>query len=198
MENKPRLVLHLCFYTYWENCGGVKNHVLISGRVLKPIILTLTWSVLKHVAFSLCIEDNATGSNRKILSTFLYFGHVTHYFTEIMCRHCKLRLSMSTLDNILDHCKMCQSMQKKFSYQCYQCEYETKYRNDMRKHVRRYIGDMPFLCSYCDFKSVTKGNMLIHIRKHTGEKPYKCGFCPYTAACVKLLYRHNKKRHNVS
>lgn len=102
---------------------------------------------------------------------------------------------MDSLDDVLDHCNQCGYMQKQSKFKCFRCNYEANHKNDMRKHVRRYFGDIPFQCSYCDFKSVNKSSLLIHIRKHTREKPYFCNVCSYKSSNMNTIKRHYKIRH---
>jgi hypothetical protein len=131
-------------------------------------------------------------------NNYFYTCDFSDLFSDIVCENCNSIIPIETLDDILDHCRMCKLIRKQCLYKCYACTYQTKFRNDMRRHIRGlHTGDLPYKCSHCDFKSVKKSNLEIHVRKHTGEKPYECGFCIFTTSCSKSLNRHIKNRHTL-
>jgi len=66
-------------------------------------------------------------------------------------------------------------------YSCAMCEYKTRYKSDLTKHMKSVHGGIKKMCKECG-KHVS--NMSEHVRFiHTQTRNYKCSHCEY--ACVK-------------
>ena len=52
-----------------------------------------------------------------------------------------------------------------------------------------------YACPFCQFTTKRKDVMKRHICTHTGKKPYKCSFCSYSAVQNSDLKSHFKRRH---
>ncbi len=50
-------------------------------------------------------------------------------------------------------------------------------------------------CTLCNYSSKQKCNMIKHIRIHTGEKPHGCRLCDFSSAQASSLYGHMDARH---
>lgn len=81
------------------------------------------------------------------------------------CCHCKEFLNNST-EELLTHCKQCNIIQRvdqSYRYVCYNCNYHSYNSNNMRKHIRRHIGDKPFPCQFCHAQFAENVTLKRHI-----------------------------------
>ncbi|XP_013195645.1 zinc finger protein 808 [Amyelois transitella] len=85
-------------------------------------------------------------------------------------------------------------------YCCSECNYKSKYRNALTRHIRiehQAGNEAPsepknkFKCDQCDYTANFKWNLKAHKRKHNIEKQYKCDNCNFETA-----YRHNFLKHS--
>ena len=57
------------------------------------------------------------------------------------------------------------------------------------------LGPDQYGCPFCQFTTKRKDVMEKHICTHTGKKPFKCSFCSYSAVQNSDLKNHFKRRH---
>ena len=57
------------------------------------------------------------------------------------------------------------------------------------------LGPDQYGCPFCQFSTKRKDVMEKHICTHTGKKPFKCSFCSYSAVQNSDLKNHFKRRH---
>ncbi|XP_019639574.1 PREDICTED: zinc finger protein 808-like [Branchiostoma belcheri] len=85
--------------------------------------------------------------------------------------------------------------------QCPQCDYLTKWRKNMRQHVRdvhttshnlhKTRHNLGYKCPDCGHTFRTVSLLRLHVRrKHTGERPFQCPHCSYAALVSSHLERH--------
>lgn len=90
------------------------------------------------------------------------------YLSDILCLHCGLTLC-SQLDNIIQHCKSCESAPRpdpyRFRFVCYACNYNSYLVGNIKKHVRIHLGDKPYKCSFCPYRCVQKNCLDSHIAR---------------------------------
>ncbi|XP_075729672.1 uncharacterized protein LOC119165021 isoform X1 [Rhipicephalus microplus] len=75
-------------------------------------------------------------------------------------------------------------------HSCTQCDYVTKDKSNMKKHLGKHTGDRPFSCGDCGASFPLKHHLNYHIRTHTGERPFSCGLCSASFAV-----KHNLNNH---
>lgn len=108
-------------------------------------------------------------------------------------------------------------------YQCKLCEYKSRYKGNLNKHMvvhskkRPYkckISDLmskhfsglethmrgrrkkrPHKCKLCNFTANQLGNLKTHMLKHTGVKPFQCILCDYKSTQSGNLTSHIKRNH---
>lgn len=84
---------------------------------------------------------------------------------SVSCHHCRNNILMVTED-LLNHSEYCHAANrpvKNYKYCCYCCSYHTQHRPNMRRHIRKHIGDKPFSCIYCSYTSTEKVRITKHI-----------------------------------
>ncbi|KAI8521095.1 hypothetical protein Bbelb_008490 [Branchiostoma belcheri] len=85
--------------------------------------------------------------------------------------------------------------------QCPQCDYLTKWRKNLRQHVRdahttshdlqKTSHNLGYKCPDCGQTFRTVSLLRLHVRrKHTGERPFQCPHCSYAALVSSHLERH--------
>lgn len=86
--------------------------------------------------------------------------------TCIFCGHELVRAA----EILTEHSKTCRQVERtniNQTYTCILCNYVTQYRNHMRDHVRKHLGDKPFQCPFCKYRATILSNLTKHIKiKH--------------------------------
>ena len=65
------------------------------------------------------------------------------------------------------------------SIKCDQCIYATSRAGDLRKHMTKHSGEKSNKCKQCNFASSNASNLKTHLKTHSGERPNKCNQCDY-------------------
>eukprot|EP01084_Bolivina_argentea_P184906 318895_1 len=81
-----------------------------------------------------------------------------------------------------------------FTFKCKNCSFETKWRQNLTRHLKIHSGERDFACSVCGRKFNQKSNLKVHSRIHTGERPYQCNICLKKFAASSNLKTHRKKK----
>merc|ERR1712098_838618 len=80
-------------------------------------------------------------------------------------------------------------------YKCEQCDYQTKYKCDLNKHVGAKHKGVKYPCHQCHYQANRADNLQQHIKsKHKGIK-YPCQLCEYKASFPSVLTIHMKTKH---
>lgn len=81
----------------------------------------------------------------------------------------------------------------------FQCPYEKcrkMYQKaaHLRSHVRRHLGDKPYICNWqnCKWRFNRSDELARHKRSHSGLKPYHCDYCPKKFSRSDHLAKHRK------
>ena len=74
---------------------------------------------------------------------------------------------------------------------CELCEYKTKSKVHMRRHVRRHTGERPFHCKECEDSFSCSSGLTQHTkRKHTSEMDFVCNVCGKSFKAASDLRQH--------
>ncbi|KAF6212303.1 hypothetical protein GE061_012825 [Apolygus lucorum] len=77
-------------------------------------------------------------------------------------------------------------------YQCYKCDFSSKSRNSIIRHLTNRHGDKNFVCAHCDYRTAMKSDLSDHMLIHSGVKPYMCDVCGFSAASRSTLTSHKR------
>lgn len=82
--------------------------------------------------------------------------------------------------------------------QCKECGeiFDTKKLQTMH-YFQVHLKKSSFPCPQCDYVSKDKSTLTRHMRKHTGEKPYMCIICFSKFTTETNAKRHIKNKHNI-
>ncbi|KAJ2943256.1 hypothetical protein O0L34_g12061 [Tuta absoluta] len=83
------------------------------------------------------------------------------------------------------------------AYQCPACEFSTKYRTSMQRHIQRNHAKKhfrPFKCIDCGFAAKSKDSIRKHNQRKISFKKLQCSQCSFTAN-VKCALAVHQKRH---
>ncbi|RXG73936.1 Zinc finger protein [Armadillidium vulgare] len=75
-------------------------------------------------------------------------------------------------------------------FKCSECNYESKWKGNVRVHYYTHSKTKLFKCSECSYETNQKGNLKIHSLNHTDTKLHECTECPYKTNIKNNLSRH--------
>lgn len=82
-------------------------------------------------------------------------------------------------------------------YQCNQCEYQTKGKNTLKRHIDAEHGGIKYPCQYCQYEAKAKEHLKKHVEaKHEGIK-YPCSQCDLKSSQMSNLRTHMKRKHGL-
>lgn len=67
------------------------------------------------------------------------------------------------------HCQNCSGVVRSddCKYVCFGCDYQTKHKHHLVRHIRRHTGNKPYKCPHCHYKATSRDYVLTHIKfKH--------------------------------
>lgn len=70
---------------------------------------------------------------------------------------------------------LCLNMAKRF--ECQECGYATKYKSNLKVHIRKHTGDKPHRCEHCSKCYTTSHNLRKHITTHKDVLSFHCSGC---------------------
>lgn len=115
----------------------------------------------------------------------------------IKCYFCDVSLTHE-MEDMLYHCNTCSARTRSSSshkYTCFLCDYNTYYRESMRKHIRTHLGMKPYKCSMCNYSAAQKNTLKRHVNKHLGDFPFSCSLCGFVASRCYILTKHIRDKH---
>jgi len=81
-------------------------------------------------------------------------------------------------------------------FACTVCEYKSKYKGDLKDHMRTHTKEKPFACTACEYKCSQSNHLKKHMRIHTNEKPFACTVCEYKCSQSNNLKKHMRIHTN--
>ena len=106
---------------------------------------------------------------------------------------------------------------EKSQKKCNHCDYALSEAGNLRRHLKKHIGEKTNKCKQCDFRSSQASNLRArlkihkcnyessgaevlrgHFKTHRGEKLNKCSECSYASSQTGHLRRHMKTQKNVT
>ena len=80
-------------------------------------------------------------------------------------------------------------------YQCQQCDFETSWSGNLRKHVKAKHVGVRYPCDQCDYKASREDHLKKHKEyKHEGVR-YPCDKCDYKGITQNALKVHKESKH---
>ena len=116
--------------------------------------------------------------------------HMEIQSNPVQCIHCPFKTCSAmglTLHKQKFHGKKC--------FQCERCDYYTKSKPNMDKHMK--IQTSPVQCIHCPFKSCSAMGLTLHKRKFHGKKRFQCERCDYNTKSKQNVEKHMKKRMEI-
>uniref|UniRef100_A0A8D9E2M2 RE1-silencing transcription factor n=1 Tax=Cacopsylla melanoneura TaxID=428564 RepID=A0A8D9E2M2_9HEMI len=125
-----------------------------------------------HNSFLVACVKQKSEINRKCIILFLVYMDKIKFILfyvpaeSVKCQYCHLNLAKDT-NVIVNHSKVCHyptRSNSSSSFVCIFCSYYTAFRHCMRDHVRKHIGDKPFVCPFCPYTATQKAHLTVHIK----------------------------------
>lgn len=170
---------------YKRNCG-LKNNFLVNFFINRTII---NKTGIFESLITNDIEDNLYRCGCCFFQTYSLLLLALH--NE---RHDRLVFVKTEFDNLC--LKTMENHIKNEMHQCKECNYKSRYKSDLKKHIRSvHTKDIDwFKCELCDYKAKFKSDLKRHIIcLHTTKdniKWFKCKFCDYKAKLKGHLTSH--------
>ena len=83
------------------------------------------------------------------------------------------------------------------SNKCYNCDYASSDKTNLRRHSKTHKGEKLNKCNQCDYACSRTGKLRIHLKTHSGEKSNKCNECDFASSDPSSLRRHLKRHKPV-
>lgn len=85
-------------------------------------------------------------------------------------------------------------LKPKFQCSFGQCQKVYAKAAHLRSHIRRHLGDKPYICTWenCLWRFNRSDELARHKRSHSGHKPYGCDYCPKRFSRSDHLSKHRK------
>jgi len=99
------------------------------------------------------------------------------------------------LVNHIEPDQLCKDQNGRILYECEQCEYKTKWKQSLKRHIKTVHEGIVYKCEQCEYKANWKQNLVSHIKSVHEGIVYKCEQCDYKAKCKKNLQIHIKLVH---
>ncbi|XP_074645092.1 uncharacterized protein LOC141901631 [Tubulanus polymorphus] len=144
-----------------------ENVISEDGRPCMDIHSTTDSEKEKIPKILICSECTFTTTKPYRLSR-----HMTcHTGGRYKCMSCDF--STTKLRELTAHNKV----HKHMNNICTFCDFEAKNGEEMRDHLAKHAGHLPYFCNYCDKRFKTRAQMNLHAPKHKDEKPFVCKIC---------------------
>ena len=126
--------------------------------------------------------------NSKNLKTHIRTEHPTHSLVEI-CEICQKKFTTgSHLNRHFDECHSVSPV-----YTCSFCDYKTKDRGNLKKHVLVHSAEKPWKCEDCQFATKRLKELKTH---KCNIKSFLCELCNKTSKTAVGLRAHKKRAHS--
>jgi len=74
------------------------------------------------------------------------------------------------------------------------CSHVTKYRHNLKKHIRFHTGEKPYACDLCGLCFVQQGDCKRHMLTHPEMRGVQCNYCRIRIPKSKIEIHHEKCR----
>ncbi|XP_075525123.1 uncharacterized protein LOC142557285 isoform X2 [Dermacentor variabilis] len=78
---------------------------------------------------------------------------------------------------------------------CQQCNYTTRQRGHMNRHMVVHTGKRPFGCHLCPMAFSRQASLADHVQTHSRSNKFQCRYCPVTFTDRSALWRHFTVMH---
>jgi len=109
--------------------------------------------------------------------------------------HCTKEAAGDSTEGDTDEPEKYEDPYENFTFKCAHCKFETKWKQNLGRHMKIHKGEREFSCPHCTKRFVQKSNLKAHVRTHTGERPFKCVLCKKSFATSSNLKTHLKTKH---
>ncbi|XP_034320301.2 uncharacterized protein [Magallana gigas] len=79
-----------------------------------------------------------------------------------------------------------------FPFACGKCNYTSKLKHRLKRHMKLHMSDRPFVCEICKKAFKLPQYLSEHKRTHSKERPYSCEQCGRCFSQFSTLHRHKK------
>ena len=78
-----------------------------------------------------------------------------------------------------------QNAQWRKAKKCHHCDYALSEAGNLRRHLKKNIGEKTNKCKQCDFRSSQASNLRARLKTQIGEKSHKCDYEYYGAEVLR-------------
>nr|XP_034320301.1 zinc finger protein 300-like [Crassostrea gigas] len=79
-----------------------------------------------------------------------------------------------------------------FPFACGKCNYTSKLKHRLKRHMKLHMSDRPFVCEICKKAFKLPQYLSEHKRTHSKERPYSCEQCGRCFSQFSTLHRHKR------
>ena len=79
-----------------------------------------------------------------------------------------------------------------FPFACGKCNYTSKFKHGLKRHMKLHMSDRPFVCEICGKGFKLAQYLSEHKRTHSKERPYSCEQCGRCFSQFSTLHRHKR------
>ena len=205
-EGKNGVACQLCTRTY-QRKDLLKQHLeTIHGNLKHPCSkceFNTKWrtSLERHIR---TIHD--TGNTRtKRIKTCNLCGfktgnksnlreHMDHVHDEVF-HTCECGFNTRWIASLSRHIKLVHNKVNNVNHSCNQCNYQTRNKSNLKKHIRKGHKNCNYPCDQCNYQTDKNSNLRRHIRKVHNSAISACNRCNYQTHDKSNLNRHIRAIH---
>ncbi|XP_038220327.1 zinc finger protein 260-like [Zerene cesonia] len=119
-------------------------------------------------------------------------GHIKSHTTKYRCKICNI--VRHSRQHVLEHHALVHAGCTR-EYSCKECDFTTKKRTVMQRHVKMHASNEKHTCHKCGRSFKSREILRVHTSRHDDKNRYHCDHCNRTFIYKSVLHKHIRSVH---